>query len=230
MELYNVLLFIFYINHGKHGPKCCCFSCTMRSSWEVGVPLALELQVRATSSVTHASWGGYAQHPGCTSSIGRRVVGQEALVNDKEKAKYGRADHQGCVLPSISSMLLECHGENRQWRFYYATKISLFCVCSKGIGQDLNIQVFHFANLLLLWHALYFSTRRACPRFPVCFVSCVCCPECSWAAIENCGHLNTAAGAWPASGVGHVRRMTVPDKAPHATFCWSCVCVLNVSL
>lgn len=150
---------------------------------------------------------------------GGGVVSQEAVVNDKEKAKYGRADHQGCVLPSISSMLLECHGENRQWRFYYATNISLFCVCSKGIGQDLNAQVFHFANLLLLWHALYFSTRRACPWFPMCFVSCVCCPECSWAATENWGHLNTGAGAWPASVIGHVRRMTVPDKAPRAIFC-----------
>lgn len=197
----------------------------------MGVPLALELRVQEHPvSPMHPEVVMLSTQVAPLQS-GGGVVSQEAVVNDKEKAKYGKDDHQGCVLPSISSMFLECHGENRQWRFYYATKISLFCVCSKGIGQDLNIQVFHFANLLLLWHALYFSTRHACPRFPMCFVSCVCCPECSWAAIENCGHLNTAAGAWPASGIGHMRRMTVPDRAPHAIFCWFVpLCVKRFSL
>lgn len=56
------------------------------------------------------------------------------VLSHEEKAKHRRATYQYCVLPSVFSMLLESHGENKQRRFHYAMKISLFCICRTGIG------------------------------------------------------------------------------------------------
>lgn len=51
-----------------------------------------------------------------------------------------------------------------------AIKTSLFCLCRKGVNYDLYIQIVHFANLLLFWHTLYFSTHCAWLWFPMCYV------------------------------------------------------------
>lgn len=131
----------------------------------------------------------------------------------------------------VSSMLLEFHGKYKRWRFHYAMKNSLFRIRRKGIGQDLKINLFNFADLLLFWHGLYLSTHCARPCFPMCYVWYKCWPECYWASVQNCRHLNTAAGVFPTSIIGHMQRMTVGGKAPHAILCWFIhLCIKNLSL
>lgn len=142
------------------------------------------------------------------------VPSLQYVVSDKERKQSIEEVLVNTVscLP-FSQCFLKTRGENKQ-QICCAMRFHYFCICRKGIGLSLNIQVLHFVMLFI------FSTHSASPWLLMCYVWCMCCPECYWASVQNCRHLNTAAGVLPTSIIGHMWWMTVADKALHAIFHW----------
>lgn len=159
------------------------------------------------------------------------AVSQEATYWALKRKKSMEQLHiSNCVLPFFSSMFLNSMENTNNGDFAMQWKIHYYAY-AESISQDLKIHLFNFADLLLFWCALYFSTHCACPCFPMCYVWYKCWPECYWASVQNCRHLNTAAGGFPTSIIGHMQRMTGGGKAPHAILCWfTHLCIKNLSL